>query len=121
MNAEERLAFVITALESVGILCLVLGGHAVRFYGLARNTDDFDLHVAANVWDDLAGKLTGSPLFPDGPAVPGDSWRPDAFFPCRDRSSALHPLSQGKRPAKQGRNPKPAKQTVSGVAIRCPT
>src|ERR1043165_6891477 len=79
MNAEERLAFVITALESVGIVCLVMGGHAVRYYGLTRNTDDFDSHVAANVWKCLAARLAGSTLFPDGPAVEGDSWRPDAF------------------------------------------
>ena len=38
MNADERLASIVTALESVGLHYLVMGGHAVRFYGLQRNT-----------------------------------------------------------------------------------
>jgi hypothetical protein len=56
-----------------------MGGHAVRYYGFVRNTDDFDLHIAPNVWDELTSKLAGSVLFPGGPPVEGDSWRPEAF------------------------------------------
>ena len=46
MTGEERLAEIVAALEAVGLPCLVLGGHAVRFYGFQRNTIDFDLHLA---------------------------------------------------------------------------
>ena len=42
MNPESRLAEIVSALEGAGISCLVMGGHAVRFYGLSRNTIDFD-------------------------------------------------------------------------------
>jgi hypothetical protein len=79
LTAEDRLAFVVSTLESLGVSCLVMGGHAVRFYGFARNTDDFDLHIAPNLWDDLTRRLAGSALFPSGAPVEGDSWRPDAF------------------------------------------
>jgi len=37
---DTRVAEVVWELEAVGVSCLVLGGHAVRFYGLARNTND---------------------------------------------------------------------------------
>jgi hypothetical protein len=43
VTGAERLAEVVTALESVGVSCLVMGDHAVRFYGLSRSTDHFDL------------------------------------------------------------------------------
>ena len=46
MNPESRLAEIVAALEGAGIPCLVMGGHAVRFYGLSTNTFDFDLHLA---------------------------------------------------------------------------
>lgn len=45
MTPDVRLAEVVSALEVVGVSCLVMGGHAVRFYGLSRNTDDVDLHI----------------------------------------------------------------------------
>ncbi len=78
MTSEERLAAVVSALESVGISCLVLGGHAVRHYGLARHTDDFDLQISANVWQDLPELLARSGLF-QAPPIEGDSWRSDSF------------------------------------------
>ena len=40
MNPDARLAEIVAALEAVGLNCLVMGGHAVRFYGLDRNTGD---------------------------------------------------------------------------------
>ena len=78
MTSEERLAAIVSALEFVGISCLVMGGHAVRHYGLTRHTDDFDLQISANVWDDLPDRLARSGLFPAGP-MEGDSWRSDSF------------------------------------------
>lgn len=79
MNPEERLAAIVTALESEGLSCLVMGGHAVRFYGLNRNTNDFDLTLAPDGWDDLADRLARTGLFPSSAPVEGNSWRPGAF------------------------------------------
>jgi len=63
MTADERL----------------MGGHAVRFYGLQRNTVDFDLHLAPDRWDDLPQLLSRTSLY-SGEGIPeGNSWRPHAF------------------------------------------
>ena len=79
MTSETRLGEIVTALESVGISSLVMGGHAVRFYGLSRNTNDFELHVAPGSWDTLALRLGRCSLFA-GPDLPeGPSWRAHAF------------------------------------------
>ena len=78
MTSEERLAEIVSALEGVGISCLVMGGHAVRHYGLARHTDDFVLQISANVWDDLPARLARCGLFPVG-STEGASWRSDSF------------------------------------------
>ena len=51
MIPEERLAAIVASLESAGLTCLVMGGHAVRFYGFQRNTIDF--HLAPGHWDEL--------------------------------------------------------------------
>lgn len=79
MNPEERLAAIVHALEAVGLSCLILGGHAVRFYGLQRYTNDFDLTLAPDGWDDLADRLARTGLFPDSGPIEGASWRPGAF------------------------------------------
>ena len=46
MNAALRLAEIVTALEQVGVTVLVMGGHAVRYYGIDRNTIDYDLPLS---------------------------------------------------------------------------
>ncbi len=79
MNPEERLAAIVAALDSVGLSCLVMGGHAVRFYGLQRHTNDFDLTVAPDGWDDLGDRLARTGLFSGAGPVEGNSWRPGAF------------------------------------------
>lgn len=79
MNPATRLAEIVTALERVSISCLVMGGHAVRYYGLDRNTADFDLHLSPDSWSDLVERLTESGLFADQPPREGPSWRPAAF------------------------------------------
>jgi hypothetical protein len=38
VSPDERLAQIISALEAVGVRCLVMGGHAVRFCGVERRT-----------------------------------------------------------------------------------
>jgi len=87
LNPEERLAFIVSALETAGLSCLVMGGHAVRHYGLKRYTNDFDLTLAPEGWSDLPDRLVRSGLFSDGVPVEGESWRPGAFR--RFRSSML--------------------------------
>ena len=47
----------------------VMGGHAVRYYGLDRNTNDFDLHLAPDCWDNLAFQLSQTPLFAGKPVI----------------------------------------------------
>lgn len=79
MNPEERLAAIVTALEAAGLSCLVMGGHAVRHYGLHRYTNDFNLTVAPEGWGDLPERLARSGLFPAGAPPEGNSWRPGAF------------------------------------------
>jgi hypothetical protein len=76
---DVRLAEVFSQLEGAGVSCLVMGGHAVRFYGLARYTNDVDLHIAPDAWDDLPGRLAGTSLFGGGAPVEGPLWRPGAF------------------------------------------
>src|ERR1700687_4841376 len=56
-----------------------MGGHAVRYYGLSRHTNDFDLTLARDGWDDLAERLGRAGLFHGAAPVEGNSWRPGAF------------------------------------------
>jgi hypothetical protein len=77
--SDVRLAEVVSALEGVGISCLVMGGHAVRFYGLSRHTNDVDLHISPDQWDDLPARLARTNLFAGQAVLEGPSWRPGAF------------------------------------------
>lgn len=79
MNPDERLASIVAALESVGLTHLVMGGHAVRFYGLQRNTTDFDLHLSPQRWDELPERLSRTALFSGRPVIEGASWRRHTF------------------------------------------
>jgi hypothetical protein len=79
VTADERLAQIVTGLEAAGLPCLVMGGHAVRYYGLGRNTIDFDLHLAPDRWDSLVEKLGRLALFAGQLVLEGPSWRPHAF------------------------------------------
>jgi hypothetical protein len=91
VNPDERLAEIVGALESVGLTSLVMGGHAVRFYGLQRNTIDFDLLLAPDQWEDLPALLSRTTLFSARAVVEGNSWRPNAF-----RRFAIGRLSDGR-------------------------
>lgn len=79
MNPARRLAEIVSALEQVGLTVLVMGGHAVRYYGIDRNTIDYDLHLSPADWDDLGSRLNQSALAAGGPPTPGHSWRPGSF------------------------------------------
>ena len=43
MTPDEKLARIFGSLIKAGVDVLVMGGHAVRHYGVDRNTNDFDL------------------------------------------------------------------------------
>jgi hypothetical protein len=79
VNPAERLAEIVAGLNEAGLVCLVMGGHAVRFYGLVRYTNDFDLHLAPAGWDNLADRLKCMTLFSTLPPEEGTSWRPRDF------------------------------------------
>ena len=47
VSPTARLLEVTDALAEAGLTFLIMGGHAVRHYGVERNTFDFDFHVSA--------------------------------------------------------------------------
>lgn len=78
-SAEQRLAVIYAEIRRLGLSALVMGGHAVRFYGVDRSTIDYDLAIALDAagWNDFARILAASPLF--AAAREGHSWRPPDF------------------------------------------
>lgn len=79
MTADSRLAGIVAALENVGLTCLIMGGHAVRYYGLSRNTIGYDLHLAPESWSDLIDRLAGTSLFAGRDISEGPSWGRHSF------------------------------------------
>jgi hypothetical protein len=65
-----------------------MGGHAVRYYGLQRFTNDFDFALAPDSCHNLPDRLSQSGLFPDTGPIEGNSWRPGDFrrFHLRSQS-----------------------------------
>lgn len=61
MMADEKLAQIYRSLCEAGIDALVMGGHAVRYYGVGRNTIDFDLVTAIATTDELRVRLPQIP------------------------------------------------------------
>ena len=87
MTGEARLAEIVKELGGVGVACLVMGGHAVRYYGLWRNTNDFDLHLAPESWDELRDRVARMPIFAGKALIQRPSWRPRTF--CRFQVGTL--------------------------------
>lgn len=79
MTPDVRLAEIVAALVQAGLDCLVMGGHAVRYFGVDRNTADFDLCVSAPSLDEVRKRLATADLFRDLAPREGPSWRPDDF------------------------------------------
>jgi hypothetical protein len=79
VNPDVRLAEIVASLEAAGLTCLIMGGHAARFYGVDRTTGDFDLHLAPDRWENLPLALSRTTLFAGKPLIEGPSWRPNAF------------------------------------------
>ncbi|MDA0839316.1 MAG: hypothetical protein O2857_16225 [Planctomycetota bacterium] len=81
MTLEEKLTAIVAALDEAGLQYLVMGGHAVRHYGVQRNTNDFDFHVSLDEanWKTLPDRLTQTSFFSSGSLIEGPSWRADDF------------------------------------------
>ncbi len=81
MNVPDRLAEIVAALRSLEGRFLVMGGQAVRHYGVDRNTLDYDLHLSVDQAATLLGRLQteGLPGVAAGPLAEGASWRARAF------------------------------------------
>src|SRR5213595_402714 len=79
VTPDQRLARIALGLRDAGIEALVMGGHAVRYYGVDRNTIDFDFHISVGNESKLDEVLVQHTLFRRAPLVEGPSWRPKAF------------------------------------------
>jgi hypothetical protein len=79
VTATPRLLEVSEALREAGLEFLIMGGHAVRHFGIDRNTIDVDVHVSADVIEDIEDRLRRSRLFADAGLRAGPSWRPEDF------------------------------------------
>jgi hypothetical protein len=75
--AEQKLARIYRILADAGIETLVMGGHAVRYYGVGRNTVDFDLVTAICTPSELRSRLP--PIAALGPLREEPAWRKHDF------------------------------------------
>jgi hypothetical protein len=66
-------------LDELGWSYLVMGGHAARYYGLSRNTIDYDLHVSLSGWNDMKASLQRTTIFAAAELEEGPTWRPADF------------------------------------------
>lgn len=73
MNPEQKLAEIVISLRGAGIDSLVMGGHAARYYGIDRNTIDYDLVTSLTSPEDLRQRLPAIDNFRE--ARPAPAWR----------------------------------------------
>jgi hypothetical protein len=77
VTAEQKLARIYRVLANAGIETLVMGGHAARYYGVSRNTVDFDLVTAICTPEELHSRV---PLIAAlGPLRQEPAWRKHDF------------------------------------------
>jgi hypothetical protein len=79
VSAETKLAQIAVALDKAGLPALVMGGHAVRYYGVGRNTNDFDFYVSAASVDEVRERLAQAEIPAEFPPREGPSWRHGDF------------------------------------------
>lgn len=79
MSAGARLIEIVEALDQGGLPYLIMGGHAVRHYGVDRNTLDFDFHVTADSAPGLLERLRKTDFGSRSTLHEGVSWRPADF------------------------------------------
>jgi hypothetical protein len=77
VKSEERLAQLVAELESAALEYLVMGGHAVRYYRIDRNTVEFDFVAGVRSTAEIRERLSHSQLLKAAPD--GASWRADDF------------------------------------------
>jgi hypothetical protein len=82
MSVVQHLTEIVAALNALQIPYLVMGGHAVRYYGFNRATTDHDLHIPARVGAQLTDLLRKTSLFVGGPPVEAATWRGEDFRCC---------------------------------------
>jgi hypothetical protein len=86
---EQQLAGIIRPLKDAGIDALVMGGHAVRYYDITRNTNDFDLATPLASPEELRSRLSVVPAV--GIVRESAVWRKNDFAPYE-----VGPLSDGR-------------------------
>jgi hypothetical protein len=57
LNRTHSFLQVVAALQQAGFEPLVMGGHAIRYYGVGRNTVDFDFHLPLESARSLESRL----------------------------------------------------------------
>ena len=77
MNPDQKLALLTQAIKDAGMKALVMGGHAVRYYGIDRNTSDFDMVVGTSSPTELREKLAEIPMLASAKEIP--VWRTNDF------------------------------------------
>ena len=77
MTTDQRLGQIAGALSAAGVDALVMGGHAVRYYGVDRNTVDFDFYAGVGTTDEVRNRLNGSQMLAG--LREGPSWRSGDF------------------------------------------
>ena len=80
MSIVAHLAQITSALDELQVPHLVMGGHAVRYYGFNRDTTDHDLHIPANFGQNLSELLGKTSLFVSAPPAETITWRGAADF-----------------------------------------
>lgn len=79
MNVVERLTEIVSALVELQVPYLVMGGHAVRYYGFNRDTTDYDLHIPVEAGENLSHLLSRTSLFVAGTVRETSTWRGEDF------------------------------------------
>jgi hypothetical protein len=77
--SAERLLAIADTLDEVSIPFLVMGGHAVRHYGLERQTLDFDFHASLSAAENIFERLANSSLFRNSLFREEPTWRGKDF------------------------------------------
>lgn len=80
-SSDQRMSEIATTLQAAGLGSVVMGGHAVRYYGVDRNTVDYDFFAGARSTQEIRDVIACMPALQD--AAEGPSWRPDEFVRFR--------------------------------------